>query len=372
MKLNQKLFTCVFLLMATFSSFSQNVLCPGKLSIMDVIIVDEKLEFPFETNFETNYLNEDLSEQTISELIWEKLTTKDFMLYRFDFVPDIFNIMEEEDLTQWYNDKDKSQLANIDHNIRSIIFFDEWSLDAESFVFTKELAGYCPVKLHQRQTDVSGHAPVNRIPLGIIRFSGKKGKDFARPDNKNLIPVKKIAYEFLMVNEYWLKAVANNNAIAPYNGGPSLFFKENNFQWSEFHARKIIDVIFDQILSNKRKIYDLYNNHQVNVNQIHKKIFPEEYEENDNEFMDENEFETEIDSTYKIYELKENIYSLIFFEEWSLDTSSLYIDKKVTAVAPVYWKTEWDDSTWGPIVDESGSPVYTKTPIFKMYFNSYD
>lgn len=372
MKLKQKLLICVFLLLVIFPVFSQNALCPPNLSVFDVVVVDETLKSSSETNFESNYLNEDLSEKTISELIWEKLTTKDFKLYRFDFVPDIFSIKEEQDLTQWVNGMDKSQLVNMDHNIRSIIFFDEWSLDAEKFVFTKELAGYCPIKLHQRQADVTGHAPVNRIPLGIIRFPGEKRKFFSRLNNKNLIPVKKIAYEFLMVNEYWLKAVANNNAIAPYNGGPSLFFKENNFQWSEFHARKIIDVIFDRIHSNKRMIYDLDKNLPVDINQIHKELFPEEYELSDNEVMDQDGFGIEIDSITKIYELKENIYSLIFFEEWSLDTSSLYINKKVTAVAPVYWKTEWDDSTWGPIVDESGNPVYTKTPIFKMYFNSYD
>ena len=52
MKLNRKLFTSVFLLLVTFPLFSQNALYPPDLIIRDEIVVDEKLEFPFETNCE--------------------------------------------------------------------------------------------------------------------------------------------------------------------------------------------------------------------------------------------------------------------------------------------------------------------------------
>ena len=80
-----------------------------------------------------------------------------------------------------------------------------------------------------------------------------------------------------------------------------------------------------------------------------------------------------MDEEYKAIQLKENIYSLIFFEEWQLDTSSLFIHKKVTAVAPVYWKTEIDEVTGEVYIDElTGDPVYSKIPLFRICFNSPD
>jgi len=371
MKLNQKLFFSVFFLMITFSLFSQNALYPPDLIIRDEIVVDENLEFPFETNFIKHYLNEDLSDQTISELIWKKLTTKDFDLYSWFFLPeyasfDIFNISQKEDLSQLFNVENKSQLVNIDHMIRSVAFFDKWFLDAEKFILSKEVVGYCPIRLHQRQKDVTGYAPIHRIPSGIIRFPEEKRKQYSLSGNKNLIPVKKIAYEFLMINEYKYKAAILSDDF--YFEDASFYSKEFNSLWGEFQAKKIVDVIFDQISYENRKIYDLYWDHPADIKQIAEELFAWEYE-----FTDPDPYVIIVDEEYIANDLKGNIYSLIFFEEWSLDTSSLFIHKNVTSVAPVYWKTEINESTGEVYVDEStGDPVYTKIPLFRIDFNLPD
>ena len=219
---------------------------------------------------------------------------------------DIFNITKMENLTECLSVDDKSQLVNIDHMIRSVAFFDKWFLDAENFTLSKEVVRYCPIRLHQRQKDVTGYAPIHRIPLGIIRFPEEKRKQYFLP-------------------------------------------------------------------GKKRKIYDLYWDHPVDIKRISEELFGWEYELSDDELIDPGPHEIIVDEEYIANDLKGNIYSLIFFEEWSLDTSSLFIHKKVTAVAPVYWKTETDESTGEVYVDKStGDPVYTKIPMFKIYFNSYD
>lgn len=357
-----------FLLLITVSAFSQNALCPATLRIFDKIVVDESLEDAYDQNFRGNYINEDLFEQSISEMVWEGLCTKDVELYKFDFNNDPFKSNEKQDLCSFFGCDDKRDLLKLDHNIRTILFFEDWSLDKENFVFTKELIGYCPVKLHQREADANGYAPIRKYALGTLRFTEETRKKYSSQKNKNLIPIKKIAYEFLMINEYWLETVAQNTSFDPYSGGPSLFYKENNAQWSEFHAQKLMNAIFDQIMNEKRAIYNLENEKPVDIFKIHEELFPEEYD------YEPGSYAAELlkDSTFITDALKYNIYSIIFFEEWSLDTVSLFIQKKVTAVAPIYWKENRDRLNWDLIVDESGNPTYTKIPLFKIYFNNKD
>jgi len=47
--------------------------------------------------------------------------------------------------------------------------------------------------------------------------------------------------------------------------------------------------------------------------------------------------------------LYEQIYSVIFTEEWSIDPETLYIKKNIISITPVFWVNEWKENeeiTW--------------------------
>lgn len=66
------------------------------------------------------------------------------------------------------------------------------------------------------------------------------------------------------------------------------------------------------------------------------------------------------------YDLRKQLLSVHFHEEWILDTDTQKISKKVKAITPVIWQRRQTVDGIGIDDGESGLPVYYKTPLEKI------
>jgi len=67
-----------------------------------------------------------------------------------------------------------------------------------------------------------------------------------------------------------------------------------------------------------------------------------------------------------LYDLRKQLLSVHFHEEWILDADTRKISKKVKAITPVIWQRRQRVDGTGIDDGESGLPVYYKTPLEKI------
>ena len=61
-----------------------------------------------------------------------------------------------------------------------------------------------------------------------------------------------------------------------------------------------------------------------------------------------------------MFDLYDQIFSVIFTEEWSIDPETLYIKKKVLSITPVFWVNEWN---------ENEEQEWIKKTLFRLNLN---
>ena len=280
-----------FLLISLFALSAlvsaQNILFPKDQMILDIIPVNENLEYPssITPSEAKNMVNEDLSEKPLWNIIWDRLLTNEIDLYEWIMSPD-YALVDIDRMTTavkladcYSRESDASELSKINPWLRSIGFFETWNLDESKFNFTKEIHGFFPMKvapvgfldLNTGETAYTG--VIHKASCGMVKFN-----DIQK--NNKLIPVKRIAYEFLMIDEDMAKRMERNPDN--YMGYESTrYYKLFNPHWREYQAQILVEAIFNQVIRESRPIYELNGDEEINFNKVYGKVFPESLEEID-------------------------------------------------------------------------------------------
>ncbi len=205
--------------------------------------------------------------------------------------------------------------------LKAIMFFDKWLFNEEEFRLTKTVLGFCPIRKYQRPDDDDEYGSWLFRKAGWLVFPElRKGK--LRRLEKRMKFLGHFEYEFSIDNKLLFNKDDEN----------ALYLEEmDSPNWNSYARQNFRNVLIIRALSGKSKVVDHATKQPLNQQQIKAKLGfrVEEVILVDPETMEEKTMEIETG----IY--KEDIKSVLFFEDWYIDLETMRIKKIVKAIAPV-------------------------------------
>lgn len=231
------------------------------------------------------------------------------------------------------NGKDKKSVVNqpIDTSqLQALLFFDKWFFDKEKFQLTKTVLGYCPVRKYQAPSD----------DFGEDKWFYRKTEWFVFPELKKG-KLKRLGKRMKFLGHFQYEFSIENKTLFGKDDENALYLEELDApNWNSFARQIFRNLLINRALSGKSKVVDYYTNNALNLDEIKENLG---YGVQKVVVIDpETGQEKEIEMETNIY--KEDIKSLIFFEDWYIDTKTMRIKKYVKAIAPVrFYPTEGDE-----------------------------
>ena len=357
-----KWFSLVILcFISIFTLKSQNALYPDHLTVTDhvQVIEDEGSPIFMHEMMWHNQENINLRDEIeLTNLIWEAMIENRVTYYGGSaiFEDDFpFNLPEYKDnqsLAELYDLDDPGELKYTPGQIQSILFVENWYFDEEKFQLNKEVKGILPVR-HFSRFDMYGE-PIDgtkmMMPVAYIPYPEKLSKGQKKKMDKRLVPVKKISYEFMLSELHFLGWYDSDISMS-MDGIPLV--KYNNPQWSNFQAEQFRRVLMDEALSGGNNVVSDETGEILNEEKI-ARLF--NYAKNENgSYSEITDYDAAVNWEFEfselpfIFDFYDQIFSVIFTEEWSIDPETLYIKKKVISITPVFWVNEWnfdEEYTW--------------------------
>lgn len=390
MKTLHQLFLLPGFALSLFNASAQNFLMPDRLIINNQIQIiegdyTEQYKNPL---FSKNLVNEDLRPNNeLSKIIGDfmlKNPSKCFnpeLLFNENFYPveiDSFNkVADFSVLIDSVFDEVRFNYSAL----KSLLFMEEWVLDAKAMTFSKKHLGMFPVRHYFRVYNDAGNNPAESQEMSISLAAFIPVKLASSTDlqeaKKRMIPVKKISYEFLLSDLHFLRWSSYSGSSGylpdtgsvhfstslPYEPITSLYL---NPLFSSYQVHQIRKLVYNKVFTEKIPVYSIYNDVVLSPNEI-ANSFGLKYSES-GEFQS-GEVVSLVDEfgNFKDYYIKADlneicnrIYSIIFEEEWMIDPQSLYMEKKVKSITPVFWNQ---------IADENEKWSWQKKTVFRMKMN---
>jgi len=248
--------------------------------------------------------------------------------------------------------------------IRSVVFIEEWGFDTLAFRFSKSVKGFIPIR-HTRQELEPERQKLELTAL--FRLDENLSKRDKRQVKRRMVHVKEIAYEFMLTEPHLLFLKGADQSIVREMGQAA--YKYYNINWNRHASQTIVNSIIDQSFKKDQELLtpdgsDLYNFDSL-------PYIVEPYLDSLMEkVMEEFDLEGFMPSMADLkYDLKRNVFSIIFFEDWYIDPITLYMEKKVNAVAPVLWQRRKTADGLPIDDDDTGYPVYFKSVLFRIPLN---
>lgn len=347
--------------------FSQNALLSNKFLVTDHIQIVEK-DYPERHNqFQgiDNLVNKNPGRNDIVEIILNAFTSGLVQPYSFDdfFEPEFPNNFNFSSEIITVN---KDSLAE---KIKSMVFIEEWKFDTSAFSFSKEVKGIIPIR-HDRQ---EMNPEAQKLELtALFRQPDKFSKKEKRKIGNRLIHVKEIAYEFVLTEPHLLYLKDAEEPVLKELGHAA--FKYYNINWNRHASNTIVSSIIDKSFQKDQPVFDIEGSSAYNFDSLPFIIDPyldKLLEEIMDDYDTNIKTETMIPSVSELkHDLKRNVYSIIFFEDWYIDPETLYMKKVVNGIAPVLWQRRRAAGAY-PLDDpETGYPVYFKSVLFRIPLNN--
>ena len=343
----------------TFPLSAQDALLNKKLLVTDHIQIVEK-DYPEDHYLYQgidNLVNRDRGKKDLVSIILEAYTSNLIQPYSFDdfFEPGFpNNYLETSEPAALKTD-------NLSRQIKSIVFIEEWTFDTVKFNFSKEVKGFIPIR-HTRQ---ELEPDVQKLELtALFRLPEGFSRREKRIINRRMVPVKEIAYEFVLTEPHLLFIKGVDESVIQELGHAA--YKYYNINWYRHASNAMVTGIIDKSFREDQSVYHVNGQTEYNFDSLPFIIDPylDEMMEN---IMDDYKISRMMPSMSEMkYDLKKNVYSVIFFEDWFIDPETLYMEKRVNAIAPVLWQRR---KTAGgqPLDDpETGYPVYFKSILFRI------
>ncbi len=258
-------------------------------------------------------------------------------------VTDTFSVSEiYQNLTSYQLDQ-KPDMTQIKY----YNFVEEWIFDADAFTFEKKVLAYQPVREFEFNGD-DNEGVRHKIVFAVLN-----------PENINLsssAPVMQVKNEFFFEipdRDLQKSYLAKDIEVLCYNG----IFPESKQTpyWNSFVRGKIVNSVFDRILSNSIPVFDLKNGSYIPFATVKKSagikfdtvMVDIDYNDQFTEKIIQREFNP--------MEIK----SMFFVEDWFINPVNLNFTKNVVGIVPFrsYYKNDQDT-------------LLTKKSIGMIYFNN--
>ena len=317
-------------------------------------------------------LYQDTDVTGLADLLWEKFLIGEITLVEFPF--SIF-----EDATIDLADSNKAldpgnflatPVEGTDDTfprIPSVFMIEAWSFDPDAFSFEKKIRGIAPVQISKKKGPSAYGDHYDRIVVGLLNYDDGLQKRYAKRSwSKKMLPWKKVEYEFIMVHQNWLKELYLVGSTDRWDW-PSPYYLLSSAQWSKAYAQELISGIFEEVKRNSGIIFDVEKAMESSLEEKYKEVFPQEA--NEWTWLSPlNEEDADLKFSIMQRDLSERIYSLVFEEEWFLDPATLFIQKKVRSVTPLYWKVQYSGENEIQMDETGEHPVFEKIPLFRLEF----
>jgi len=317
-------------------------------------------------------LYQDTDVTGLADLLWEKFLIGEITLVEFPF--SIF-----EDATIDLADSNKAldpgnflatPVEGTDDTfprIPSVFMIEAWSFDPDAFAFEKKIRGIAPVQISKKKGPSAYGDHYDRIVVGLLNYDDGLQKRYAKRSwSKKMLPWKKVEYEFIMVHQNWLKELYLVGSTDRWDW-PSPYYLLSSAQWSKAYAQELISGIFEEVKRNSGIIFDVEKAMESSLEEKYKEVFPQEA--NEWTWLSPlNEEDADLKFSIMQRDLSERIYSLVFEEEWFLDPATLFIQKKVRSVTPLYWKVQYSGENEIQMDETGEHPVFEKIPLFRLEF----
>jgi hypothetical protein len=243
--------------------------------------------------------------------------------------------------------------------LKSVVFSEEWAFDSKALTFSKKVNGIYPVRhFFKEYMDANGNMSASQDAsisltafIPVIPANAQELNDA----KKRMIPVKKIKYEFLMSDLYFLRwsAYTENSAIMPdtsmKNYSTSLpldpiISLNLNPLWSTYQTQLLRKLVYNKVFVEKIPVYSLTSDAPLSQKDI-ASGFGYKWNEKEGYLTGEVVRITDELGNPADYSIKANldilsnsVFSVLFEEEWMIDPQTLYMEKRVTSITPVYWQ----------------------------------
>jgi len=353
-----------------FSAYSQNAFYPVDLIISDHIQVVEE-DYPQTYDLELrseNLENVDLvAENNLSGLIWNQMVNNAIVMYNQDclfdpeFPLNLEKYLEPANIRGVYDLEESESFEFTEHQIKSIVFTEEWNLDASEFRLDKQVTGILPIR-HYPRTIFNSYTGVEEPtgemvlqPVAYIPIRPEKKRDLKKA-KKNLVPIKKISYEFMFSDMHFLNWYDSQCSDILFD---IPLVKPMNPCWSNLQVNRFRHVIIDNVFQGKVPVIDLESGVNLTDKDIAQffgyscvdsgKYYFGYMTQDDPDTWTDNLNTISFEEIPDFAGIKEQIYSVIFTEEWLIDPETLYMEKKILSITPVFWSTSYDgldEGTW--------------------------
>jgi hypothetical protein len=220
------------------------------------------------------------------------------------------------------NEGESPFIENIDTSeVEAVQFIEEWKLDTANDAFTKIVKGLIPVR---KYLAYGLDRPMISRTCIIMQHPPVKGTK----DRKLIARVK---YEVPLIDQNEDVTTCLSNAST--NRQELLFRFEmfNSPMLTSYSRNMLVRYLEDKAIQKMEPCYDFKTNLLITDKDTVEKAFGYSYSR-----ISKTNFDGTISDTI-IQEKTGYINSLIFCEEWYIDTETGYFSKEVTGIAPVIW-----------------------------------
>ncbi len=203
--------------------------------------------------------------------------------------------------------------------LKALLFFDKWIFNENEFQLTKTVLGFCPVRRYEREYD------------DLRQWLYKKTAWFVFPELKKG-KLKRVEKRMEFLGHFEYEFSIENKLLFNKDDENALFLEELDApNWNSFARQRFRNMLIDRALSGKSKVVNYKTKEPLNNQQIKAKLG---YETTEMVYVDpETAQEKTIMAETEIY--REDIKSVIFFEDWYFDLETMRIKKVVKAIAPI-------------------------------------
>lgn len=221
------------------------------------------------------------------------------------------------------------KLDFVPDEISEIGFVEEWNLNVDGFKMSKNVLVYDFVREYTKD----GESEIRKL----LTFTIIPNIDTITNPKWDLVCTK--------VNEVRIEAVSLNEIIEYgkekqefWNAGNSIFNYRNPF-WNSYTYTTLVDALFKNVEEGKVNTFDFNTKEAISFSEIEERMGATEMTIN---YINENG--DEVTQTIKQDLIAEEIKSLIFIEDWYIESNTLALRKKITGIAPVryFMKGETD------------------------------
>ncbi|MEN8121665.1 MAG: hypothetical protein ABFS35_15040 [Bacteroidota bacterium] len=256
---------------------------------------------------------------------------------------------EDEDMTYFSSEKEGMDYLNaiiegIDTTeIKGIQFYDKWFFNEKDFSFTKQVMAYCPIRRFYRvDCDACDEMKYRKTAWFVFPELKKRAQ---KKVEKRMEYLGRFEYEY---------SIENTSLFGIDDDGKALYLEEENSpNWNSFARESMRKLLIDRALSGKSKVFDYHTNKQLKHDQVKINLGYEIVE-----IQIENPETWELEMIKLQEEIKPwEIKSLLFIEDWYIDTETMRLKKEIIGIAPIRYFPSDNDKN------------YEKKVAFVLYFD---